>query len=452
MASARPTSSFTNFASVWNVFSLLAADRRQGVHRRPADDALGIFAADLVCVAETGRRRLLRLREDDRLVVLRQHLERVAVQPVAEPAVGAVVDRRSTRSGLRRRDRLPTRDWSRSPRCASGRRRRTCRSCCRRWPGSRRRRWLWSTASPCPCGRRCGRRCRPRPRPASASCSCRAARCGRNGPADRLARRPGRPALSADACSSGSIFGYMPARRPASAISGIAETRSASDGTDFRPSAHALSTLPSELMRATKPIWRMTACFADRARFSMSARTSANSLGTAACQQTHQVEDDAFVAVLPLVVDQVDRVDQDAQLAAGSFFARSRSASRRNSSRTPGRKSSSRSTARVRSILMSLFERDVAQEVARAGVGGELDVLALRQRRLEDRIQRLERLAAEEVEVLVGRLFRGDEDHLDGLRDREKLAARTASSRTRGASSPASFFSNSSAPGTRSRQ
>jgi len=54
-------------------------------------------------------------------------------------------------------------------------------------------------------------------------------------------------------CKSGSTFGYRVARTPGSRISGIAFTRSVSEATDRAPSSHALSTLPSAAVKATKP-------------------------------------------------------------------------------------------------------------------------------------------------------------------------------------------------------
>ncbi len=64
-----------------------------------------------------------------------EHLEREALQPVAEVFVRAVIDRRWIRSETQPRDRPPTTDWEDSLACASARHGYTHRSCCRRFHG-----------------------------------------------------------------------------------------------------------------------------------------------------------------------------------------------------------------------------------------------------------------------------------------------------------------------------
>ena len=103
-----------------------------------------------------------------------------------------------------------------------------------------------------------------------------------------------------------------------------------------------------------------------------------------------------------------------------SSLARSASASRRISSRTPLRSSSSRSIAARPLHLEELVDAQPAEEEPGAGVAGDGDRLALGDRLPPVGLERLHRLAAGVVEILVGRVLGRDQRDLDGLGDREE--------------------------------
>ena len=233
----------TNFASALNVVGLLAADGRSGAiiaarrigpsgdrRRRPSNVALRPGPGCFVFSKTTS-------------AVGVEHLEREVVEPLAEVAVGAVVDRRSTRSGTRARGRPPTTGCRCPPRCASGRRRRSCRSCCRRWPGSASPPWAVFFCVALPCAGDVpavaedldlGQRQRPLP--------ARQLDRGRSGRSVRLRRSAAGASSGGRPSSSGSTFGYRPARWPGSRISGIGVDEVAgAPATDCVASAQALS-------------------------------------------------------------------------------------------------------------------------------------------------------------------------------------------------------------------
>ena len=115
-----------------------------------------------------------------------------------------------------------------------------------------------------------------------------------------------------------------------------------------------------------------------------------------------QVEDDALVLARPARSSLAWIASSSTgSSASSSSLARPASASRRNSSRTPGRKSSSRSTAAVRFILsrssVPTFSRKYRAPASLVNLIGWPSAMAFFQYGLE----RLHRLAADEVEVLV---------------------------------------------------
>ena len=210
------------------------------------------------------RGRMLVLLEDVLAVGRRARVSVKLFEPLAEVAVGAVVDDDRLDRQLLAQIDFPPGSVGVFARCASGRRRRSSRSCCRRWPRLASPPWAvffcvalpWrATFLPPLINLDLGQRQRA---------ARRAARCARSGRAcpcrDAVGRATrGRPS------SSGSTFGYRLARRLGVARSAASRaTKSCSAGTDLRRQRPTpRPTPPSTFISATKPIWRMTGCLAD---------------------------------------------------------------------------------------------------------------------------------------------------------------------------------------------
>ena len=136
----------------------LAADGGQGGHRRAADDRRRSAAGRArTCCCAPGPSCLSCLKT--RLAAGVEDLEGEALEPLAEVAVGAVVDDDRLDRQLGAQIDLPPRVVRVLLACASGRRRRKAPLVVAvDGPAGRRRRWPCSSARPCPGGRRCGRR------------------------------------------------------------------------------------------------------------------------------------------------------------------------------------------------------------------------------------------------------------------------------------------------------
>ena len=220
-------------------------------------------------------------------------------------------------------------------------------------------------------------------------------------------------------------------------------------------SAQALSTPPSAAIRATKPSCRVIGGCGRRSPASRGRRaTPASSAASAAGEQPDQVERRRSRPVARRVVLALDRVEQHAQFAAcSSCLARSASASRRTSSRTPWRNSSSRYTPRRALHLQQVVGADGLEEVPGAGVAGELDRPARRRwPSCTIRLERLHRLAADVVEVHVGRVLGGDQDDLDRLGHGEEAGGADRFEPDARVLVGGQLLEQSSASGTRSRQ
>src|SRR5262249_7097026 len=149
-------------------------------------------------------------------------------------------------------------------------------------------------------------------------------------------------------------------------------------------------------------------------------------IGGATAQQTNEIENDAFIRrggrvfAVGLFVLVADSVEQHAQLALALSF---RQAGQRLAAELVADSLTEQQfdVNRRRALhAQQVVGVDVLEEEAGAGRGREMDLLTGFDGLADDGIERLHRLAADEIDVLIGRLFGDEERHFDSLGNREE--------------------------------